>query len=574
MIVLLGCVWCIMMSCTHEPITENSDCDPAVHEWEDSTINGDALMSSRRMLFSVGDTMMVERSETTRATTNNGGTCTFSTGDLVAVAVTRSGASEDVRLYRVKSDGSLEYAGSDNNPFVWHSQSETVSIRAWSYGTTTNLDYTLTPPETRDYTLETNQNSNGYRELLYCKAADKSFSGGSISLTFYHQLSRVVFNVTHELSGTLSVSSIRVGNTTSFPVSASFAVPTGSSNVGTWTTKNTYSKITPKSETTQSGFQRTHSAVVFPKNYAKNTILYTLTNSKGSYVYMVSETGGVTLTAGNQYNYTITVKDKTYKMNPLFYMSQSNISNSAGTALATAQDAGYYFTFNDALSTFTGGSNYTAYTLGNITLTGGVSTEESTYKFHLPSVYELLSIFPATSTLSQTIWSYSGAQSRAKVSFGYNSTTKAGIADNSYWVKADTYEMHAIRFLGTDYCSAWKYIWNGSMLTIYATLIPQIANAEAAATWYTANWSTVYFGTNSDIYAFTRHVYGRGGRNTGKGSGTEATEGHGKFVRLWTASVEDASNSWSLRVSNSDFALFPYNRDPSPAYVIRLFRDN
>lgn len=119
----------IMFSCTHEnEAAEDKKQDPNVAEWEDSVINGDATMSA--MSFNVGDVMSVERQEETRSTTTYAGVCTFSTGDYIAVAVTRNGASEVVKLYRVKSDGSLEYAGGDNDPFIWKSTGETVSIRA------------------------------------------------------------------------------------------------------------------------------------------------------------------------------------------------------------------------------------------------------------------------------------------------------------------------------------------------------------------------------------------------------------------------------------------------------------
>lgn len=308
--VLLLLVFC--MSCNRETI-ETKKNGTNVYEWEDTTITGDATKS--QMSFNVGSMMSVERTAQTRATTDIDGAATFSTGDLVAVAVTRSGASEVVKLYSVKSDGSLEYAGGDNDPFVWKSTGETVSLRAWSYGTSTNLSYTLTAPETRDYTLETDQNSNGYLELLYCKAADKSYSGGTISLNFYHQLTRLVLNVTHERTGTLSVTSYNLGNTASFPVKASFTVPTGNSNVGTWTIGSTYNTIIPKTEATQSGYQKTYSAVIFPHTYAQNSQFFTITNSDGNYAYNISEAAGFTPAAGSQYNYTINVMDGHWKTN-------------------------------------------------------------------------------------------------------------------------------------------------------------------------------------------------------------------------------------------------------------------
>ena len=297
----------VSMSCSHDPHDENQDpSNTDVHEWEDSTLSGDAVMGSA-MTFKVGGGMSVERTAQTRATTDINGNATFTEGDLVAIAVTRSGGSEVAKLYRVKNDGSLEYAGGDNDPFVWKSTTEQVTIRAWSYGTSNNLSYTLTAPETFDYNLETDQQTNDYRELLYCKADNKSYSGGAISLNFYHQLTRLVINVKHELEDPLAVTSVSIGGT--FPVSARFSVPTGSDNVGSWDVKSTQAPITPKTEATQSGAQCTYSVVLFPKNYAKNSRVFTLTNSDGNYVYNIGEDEGQTLVAGNQYNYTITVKN-------------------------------------------------------------------------------------------------------------------------------------------------------------------------------------------------------------------------------------------------------------------------
>ena len=300
--VLLLFVFC--WSCSHEP-AEPEFQGPNVVNWNDSSINGDAYLS--QMHFSVGSNMAVQRGAVTRSTTAYDGTAAFSENDLIAIAVTKSGESEVVKLYRVKSDGSLEYAGGDNDPFVWKSTSETVSLRAWSYGTDATLSYMLDAPETFDYDLETDQQTNGYRELLYCKAANRSYAEGTMTLGFYHQLSRIVFNVDHELEGDLAVTSVAIGGT--FPVKARFSVPTGSDNIGSWDIKSNQDAITPHADDTEDGFQRTYSVVVFPKTYAKDSRLFTLTNSDGNYIYDISADAGHTLTAGNQYNYTITVKN-------------------------------------------------------------------------------------------------------------------------------------------------------------------------------------------------------------------------------------------------------------------------
>ncbi|MBQ9436590.1 MAG: fimbrillin family protein [Bacteroidales bacterium] len=293
------------MSCSHEPAVESEKPEGTnVHEWEDSTINGDAVME-----FTVSSTMNVVREEGTRATTQADGSGAFETGDYVAVGVTRSGESEVIKLYSVKSDKSLQYEGGDNQPFTWKSQNETVTIRAWSYGTNNNLAYTLTKPESASFSLETNQNANGYRELLYCKAASKSYSGGNITLNFYHQLTRVVINLVSETGQPLSISEVRIGDGSSavVPTSASFS-PTAD-NLGNWSSLGTqYGYINAKSDVAGSRY----SAILIPTTYTsgKKFISVITTDSK---TYSYIPTSNTTLTKGNQYNYTITVMNSRKK---------------------------------------------------------------------------------------------------------------------------------------------------------------------------------------------------------------------------------------------------------------------
>ena len=579
-LVLFGCIWCMLMSCSHEP-TEKEIPGNNVHEWQDSVINGDATMS--RMMFSVGDVMTVERQETTRATTEIGGTCTFSTGDYVAVGVNRGSAAEEIKLYRVKNDGSLEYAGGDNDPFVWKSTSETVTIRAWSYGTNTNLSFTLTAPETFDYSLEADQQTNGYHELLYCKAVNKSYSSGAIALTFYHQLTRLVFNVNHEDDSDLSVSSVSVGNSSTFPITARFAVPTGSSNVGTWTTGTTYGTITPKTETTQSGYECTYSAVVFPKTYAKDSRIFTLTNSDGDYSYNISETAGHTLAIGNQYNYTITLIDGVFRKNPLWYVAPYNMINA--TTMATTENAGYFFLWSDAMSKFAAqSSSYNDYRCVGKTITGQSGT------WHMPILDEARSIFPGydprnagTGSVVNPFSFDDGTgtymASNLIVKFGYNAATRAGVNEASYWKKISNTELHAIRFLGTSYCSAWKYIFASNKMTVYSTIIGKVENSQsAAATFYTNNFSTITWGDNGTTAA--RRTFYLRGFYPGASSTPNTTQeayGYQTIAQFWLATGDVSYNGQEYKYVMAVYPTKP-NFCTEPGSItygrnIRLFRD-
>jgi len=301
----LAVILCLLgaaLSCTHdEPSKSERNDGNNVHEWEDSTLSGDAVMS-----FSINN-MTVTRAGT-RSTVNyaGDGNYSFVTGDKIAIQVSRTVSEaediEGVKLFEIQSDGTLSCL--DTYPFTWRSQGDRVNIRAWHY---VGAETTTTSPDGAVFSLETTQD-NGYKELLYCNAPNQDYTTSNITLNFAHQLSRIVFNVKHDRSGTLTVTAPIVGNSTAFPVKARFTAPTGTNTIGEWT-PTAYSTLTPKTETTQTGFQKTYSAVIFPNTYAQNTVIFTINNAAGNYVYKVNETVGLPIVAGTQYNYTITVKD-------------------------------------------------------------------------------------------------------------------------------------------------------------------------------------------------------------------------------------------------------------------------
>lgn len=340
MIVFLCMVCAFMVSCSEEPeIVENPGSH--VETWNDTTITGDAMMS--QMMFSVGYVMSVERDSSTRTTTSADGTGAFSAGDLVSVAVTRSGGSEVVKTYRVKSDHSLEYVG-DEDPFIWKSTGETVSIRAWSYGdnTTTSVD-----PESVGYTLETNQQANGYKELLYCLPSNKSYSGGNITLNFYHQLTRVVVNLTSENGLPLSVSSVRIGdgNTAVIPTTATFNKPL-SGNIGTWSSIGTEKGyIQAKADVANSSY----SAMLIPTTYSSGKkFISVITADSKTYTYVPNS--NITLSAGNQYVFTIQVKNRP-KL-PIEYVAPYNMQTATKMAPDNSpENSGYFYWGTKASST-------------------------------------------------------------------------------------------------------------------------------------------------------------------------------------------------------------------------------
>lgn len=544
--------------------------DKKVEDWENVDMSGDAIMESAPMRFFVGN-----NEGETRSTTTYAGVCKLTEGDLVSVGITRSGESEIVKLYRLKSDGYLEYAGTDNEPFLWKRQSEQVSIRAWSYGTSTQTENTLTPPESYDYSLETDQQANGYNELLYCKAMNKKCSDGTITFTFYHQLARVVFNVTHERTGTLSITSSSIGNTTSFPITARFSVPTGSSNVGSWTTGTNYNTITPKTETTQSGYQKTYSAVVFPETtYAKNTKFFTVNNSEGNYVYSIPNASDVTLTAGNQYYYAITVKDaKDVRKNPLYYMAEYRLAENGTSFDATpGWHVTYMRTFSNAMSL---GYSYTTSRYDGYAVPA-TPKKISGVAYHIPTAMEWYSICPlhwvedyqylyeSGSNDTEGISVPAGVIRNENCTFGYSNATKyrngsnnsdaTGVTYQSYWSSVygsapfptwmtNTTDAirYAIRFIGTEFCSVWRYKQTGTpgaqnttcrRMEISSRLIDPIFSSDLTALsskiTEIVSASESYW-TDETWGAVKRTIYW-GGYANGTGKTWEGTNYNGHYV--------------------------------------------
>ena len=558
----------LTLSCSHEPAVEPQEPGGTnVAEWNDSAFNGDAVMN--QMAFCIGDGITVKRYAATRATTDIDGVADFETGDLVAVAVTQGTSAEEIKLYRVKSDGSLEYAGGDNNPLIWKSATNPATIRAWSYGTSTNLSYTLDAPESFDYSLTSNQQTNGYNELLYSKEAAISYatySSSPIPLTFRHQLSRLVVNIEHDsptsLAGTVSMGD-NVNNT--FPITARFDTIGG----GSWT-HTAYGAITPKGETAQSGYEATYSAVVFPGTYAQNTKMFTLTNTDGDYVYAVSDASGQTLTAGNQYNYTILVKDDLCRRNPLWWVAQYNMASSRTSFVAAHSTSSQYVFLASTAAT------------------------ENVANYHLPSLYEYASIIPTDDEINTgtNVFKISNTLDSpyeySEIPCNIGGKSIAG--PTSYIGKKSSGDCYAIRFIGTPHASAWHYKWtntpcNGLLIESYI-LSKDMTVSEAQT--LLANWKdntppnfTGTLGASGanlspettviSANGFVQRFFPAAGY-TNSSNGT-ANSYVGTTAYYWGSQIAGSSN-WTMMGANNDPSLSISKTTMVRGFSIRLFKDD
>lgn len=308
----------ISMSCSHDPQDDNSkQSGNNVHEWQDSTLSGDAVMGEK-MMFRVGDSLQVIRKPSTRLSTDFGGqTYTLSGDERITIAMQRGSEAEVIKIYKVKDadTGALEYEkdadGNKTEPFYWKSTTETVKLRAWSYGT--SEAYT-SDPLTTPFTLNTIQTElavgkDNYRELLYDKQRDYPYAA-NITLNLYHQLARITVELTNSATSDLSIATngVTIGGGM-LPTSAQFVAPTGNSNVGSWDDlSNTGTVIARVDNATE----KKYSAVVFPKTYSAGTKIVGVTTTAespwNSYAYTLPS-GGEELEAGKQYSYKVNVRD-------------------------------------------------------------------------------------------------------------------------------------------------------------------------------------------------------------------------------------------------------------------------
>ena len=279
--------------------------------------------------------------------------------------------------------------------------------------------------------------------------------------------------------------------------------------------------------------------------------------------------------ATNTASYTVNVTTKDIKMNPLWYVATYNMGSS--TSMESSLNAGYFHNWADAMSKYAASTtSYTAYTNANKTISGQTGT------WHLPVKGEWLSVQPGDGTnmfgfVSSGTTAYKSAY--ATPVWGYNTATKAGISETSYFVKVSDKEMHAIRFIGTDYVSAWKYELLGGFtsgeygyLKISATLIDgsSITDESSAATWYNSNFSSVTFGNNESAFAQERTFYARGNHN---GSSAATADGSiGTSGNYWSATEGSSTSAWYLGFSSS--IAYVYNSYRSYGRSVRLFRDN
>ncbi len=401
-------------------------------------------------------------------------------------------------------------------------------------------------------------------DLLWWKGTGITSAGnpGGIPVTFAHNLSKIEITLSSDFYTADQLNAMEVSLCNVLPtVDLSLADGTTNAAHGTRIT------VTPLKPSASSP---TFEAVIPAQARPDNFIVVRLDGGVVNVDAQVSE-----FDANTRYPYNLDITYRDVRKNPLWYVAEYNVNyipssgtnsgnnweNGVGTySWATTSNEGYYF---DIEAAKTAASKFSGW--------------------HLPIVSEWYSIVPNEASL-WNIDDGTGTYALSPVveTFGYNKSTMYGFKEYSFWKKVSTNELHALRFLGTDYCSAWKYVWNGdeNELYIYSTLVTVPENTEAAARqWYDNKWSTIYWG-NNDSYGAVFRCFSARGLTSVTSSGVDVTisdPGIGYFHSATLSDVKHNGTNYTLgyRLAlNGDVLYINGNGTYSNGRSVRLFRDN
>lgn len=267
------------------------------------------------------------------------------------------------------------------------------------------------------------------------------------------------------------------------------------------------------------------------------------------------------------------------KMNPLYYMAESNVlSYNSSTKMVTFEPnpqsygSNICYSWSYAMTNF--GANHTStayegYKEGDVTDADG-------NKYHLPSNWEGLSITPVPKNeVNGVIQKYPAASTDAapiftetKCAFGADEVTKAGIQGKSYWGPLGTTVRYAIRFLGTGYCSAWKYENNGGNWTFSSRIIDQLEVDDIAGIKQVFNEISTagddFWASNEDVGAVKRYVYRSKYVSNGGNAGVGTTDLSSYYH--WTTSSAGRSMIYYG-------CIYDYGSSQAHGFTIRLWKN-
>ena len=386
-------------------------------------------------------------------------------------------------------------------------------------------------PSTVSHTVLTDQNATGNYErsdLLYWGETNVRASA-SKAINFTHQLSKIeiALSSSYYSDNALDLAEVTLNN---IKPTVSMNMADGTLN----TTSGTTVTIKPRKVDAKH-----YEAIIPPQDKPTDFISVKMNDCVVNVDASVS-----TFDDNKRYSYAINVKEAfDVRLNPLYYMAKNNVkSYASGTKTVTFETNPYVggsntvYTWNQAMINFGANHNTTSYDGYH---DGDVKDANNVY-YHLPTCQEWNSIFgflaPNTGTtmFSNTFPAPSEAVKEDFCVFGYNSETKEAKQYISYWNSyvASSNQRYAIRFIGTPYCSVWKYVVDASnesavKLIISARIIPS-SDVEGNLATKLAEYmgkNDSWWAENETLGAVQRVIYGAGYNLSGANTTSDTDSG-------------------------------------------------
>ena len=437
--------------------------------------------------------------------------------------------------WRLTADGAGSWSGQSSTPF-WPGSPMTLWCVHGNFQPAPAEELTPQPASLSHVVRIDQSTAAGYAasDLLYCYetgVTPPAAPATAHSITLTHKLSKIIVKLVDAAGGAdytdaeLARAEVRICGilpqiTLNLDAAGTLDAPTGGAAPVT---------ITPYQE---SAADPSYEAII-PAGQVKPAGLITVSlNGQLATLNPTAPADAASFEAGKKYTYTVTVsktemavavssitnwtdyagatplnpealKTIDVRRNPLWYVAKTNLET-GGTAFATLNGTsqGYLWTWTNAM-TLGYTASTTSYDGYALPATPKVVTNgEKGSTWHLPTHMEWVSIVPGTADFDIFSTSnYSGGTvvTEPACTFGYNTDTKYGKGNTtnpstpvgtqfkSFWSTyvSNTTLRYAIRFLGTPYCSVWRYSYvdygtTQGRLIINAKLIDQINPDETA----------------------------------------------------------------------------------------------
>lgn len=508
-------------------------------------------------------------------------------------------------------DGDLD-PKTDTTPFYFPVGVNTINIHAIHPSYTSDAGFTV---ET-DQTTEANYAKS---DLCYSKPRDYTRSGttayldanGRRVLQFKHLLSKIIVNLTVDATAATSAPSyisLHAKTTTAmtFPVDNA----------------NGYTGCTASDASYPGVIKMKQEAIIPPQDIAAGASFISMNvPGIGSMIYPMPT--ATSFESGKKYTYNLKVTDVgitattnvtdwgekvanqqvmgklwDIKKNPLWYMAETNL-NQDGVSFSTVNSTsqGYCWRYNSSTGYFQTSLGITYNTTGyNGWYAMGKSIDGESY--HMPTQLEWASIIPAIYS-NNIFGSYPTAGTvvtEIPCVFSYNNDTRygagntsnpatpTGTAFKSYWSSytASSNVRYAIRFLGTDFCSVWKYQFvdkgsTSARLIISSKLINTISaeNNDALVSMMSTITDASYNWSNDYSQGAVQRVFYACGYHLNK-EGAAPGSYEGNTVRGTYACCTPYTSPYVYFFNFYDNCLWIQNTAERnyQAFPVRLFRDN